>query len=880
MWKRARKIDSAASTAVSASSGSAGRGGGRGRGRGGIKRRAADQPDGQPTPKKSARLMDDIQLLETGDMAPAPSKGLLASAAEVDSPVEGTPGDEDSVPASPEPLNLFNGVSSSAYNRAQGKLSAREKSPPLPKNIAEADEYGVRIYNQRLTMREKATNSRIIAPHVFRFNDWETGFRDSSNDSSKGHTRTKRGKYLDTPNSNGMHFDHWCNGYDYSSTNPSDFDENLVRKHGVHPKYGIFLPTSTNDNEAPDPCVMPGKPKVFIANPSGRISHASRSFMTTINQRRVEDAPFRLKLSTSMRRFCKIADIEAEDLSISEYLPTEEEMRSKSLGTAQQELASRPSDEIPEADVESEKVPTPRESTPKPESLRAALSAVSYAALMLEAEDANRAAPPPPPKPKPAARYDAIRDIFNDVKPAAPPPVEDTRKGLGLSVLAELCNVAPRPPTPERPALQPASSAVAESSVRTGAPPHEHRIPLSVDTRTSRPASQRDMALGPSTSLGLYGPTSSVLGAGSEKARYPSPRDSISTYGAQTSHDYKTHPPPSVHDLGAYAPQSAYPTTDSRDNPMSSSRAYESPYSHRRLSGYMPDVPPYNRPYWAAQPPPPPPSSSVGPTYPAPPLPPQQSRMPFSQNASAEPLPPLRPPRSRNSLQDDSLLDPSLRSSASTGAGGYYSAGPSRPFHTSRPYPSSEGQSSLRLTSVERMAPGMQLGAPGSGQHPPQRSARSPVLAPGPSSGYMASPPPQSYPPTNPMLSPTFTNPPLMSSQMGQLGQLGPSAQSPPGTPQGPPSSIRRHQSTPSGSSDAGSAKYRKLQPAPIPAHRTWSSKQELKTIPYDHKETGSVAALPQSGPTQIRGWNVNSHKKRSKSDKQADQGSERDESR
>ncbi|KAJ3472330.1 hypothetical protein NLG97_g11081 [Lecanicillium saksenae] len=97
--------------------------------------------------------------------------------------------------------------------------------------------------------------------------------------------------------------------------------------------------------------------------------------------------------------------------------------------------------------------------------------------------------------------------------------------------------------------------------------------------------------------------------------------------------------------------------------------------------------------------------------------------------------------------------------------------------------------------------------------------------------------------------------------------------QSPPGTPQGPHSGIHRHRSTPSGSSDAGSNKYRKLQPAPVPAHRNWANKPELKTIPYDHKETGSSAALPSSGPTQIRGWNVNQPRKRSKAEKQERSG-------
>jgi hypothetical protein len=220
--------------------------------------------------------------------------------------------------------------------------------------------------------------------------------------------------------------------------------------------------------------------------------------------------------------------------------------------------------------------------------------------------------------------------------------------------------------------------------------------------------------------------------------------------------------------------------------------------------------------------------------------------MPFSHNANAEPLPPLRPPRGRaQPVQDDMMRDPMMRPGVHS-MGNYYAPGPSRSYHHG--YPAQEPP----------LAPMQQLG--------PER------ILPNPQQ-------PQSYMgPSGPgygsqILSPTFGNPQPMS---------GPMAQSPPGTPQGLHSSMHRHRSTPSGSSDAGSGKYRKLQPAPVPAHRAWSNKPELKTIPYDHKETGSSAALPSSGPTQIRGWNVNQPRKRSKADKQdrADTGNDRDDSR
>ena len=216
--------------------------------------------------------------------------------------------------------------------------------------------------------------------------------------------------------------------------------------------------------------------------------------------------------------------------------------------------------------------------------------------------------------------------------------------------------------------------------------------------------------------------------------------------------------------------------------------------------------------------------------------------MSFSQAANNDPLPPLRPPRRNQSLPDEPMHD----SHRSTMHGSlYYPPGPSRSYHRGG-FPT-DPVAPLQPMSSDRILPNPQQG----GQ------------------GYMGSPPP-GYAPQ--IMSPTFGNPPGLPGQM---------AQSPPDTPQGGPGGIHRHRSTPSGSSDAGSNKYRKLQPAPVPAHRNWANKPELKTIPYDHKETGSSAALPSSGPTQIRGWNVNQPRKRSKAEKQERaEAAERDDSR
>lgn len=740
-------------------------------------------------------------------MAPAPAKGLLASAAEAEAHPNGV-AEEESVPASPEPASLTNGTGAAA--RDPSKLHAREKSPPLPKNVGEPDEYGIRLYNQR-GPREKILTSRFMAPPVFTFNDFEIGFSDSYNDSSKGHTRAKRGKYLDTPNNTGWHFDHWGGGYDYSSMDPAELDQELVERHGLHPKYGIFLPTSKNDFIEGDPYKMPGKPVVFIATPSGRISYASRSMIPTINHMRSEDAPFRLKFGASLRRFCKMADLEEEDLSVSDYLPSFAEWKKKSLGTAAKEMKKRP---VVDIGSDTDEEPKPEEVEEVVDSGISAMSVLTYASAYVTAQETA--------KPASSVRYDAIRNVFkNDEKPPAAPPC------LSLSTLAEVCHVEAR--------LGDGSSIALESDQKS--PVKNEEVPQN-NTFAQLPPSQRVEHQSPysgySSRERAY-PQPPSSGTLPESSPYP-PVDR--TLPPPAPMDYKSHypPPPGPisQDHGYY-----YPPQDPREAMPAGYPADH--YGHRRLSGYGNDAPPppqsYSRgPYWQQSPSAPSPAMPQQPHYGAPPPPP--SRLSFSQ--ANDPLPPLRPPRRNPSLPDEPMHD----SRSNIHSGIYYPPGPSRSYHRSG-YPT-EPMGQMHPLPGERMLPNPQ----------------------GP--GYMGSPPP-GY--GHQALSPTFGNP----------GLPGPHGQSPPGTPQGPHSGIHRHRSTPSGSSDAGSNKYRKLQPAPVPAHRNWANKPELKTIPYDHKETGSSAALPSSGPTQIRGWNVNQPRKRSKAEKQEraePNSNERDDSR
>ncbi|KAG6025158.1 hypothetical protein E4U41_001598 [Claviceps citrina] len=937
MWRKHRQVEAAAAAPKESTSAPT-RGRGRGRGAAGVKRRAVDQPEGQTTPKRSARNVDDSQLLAPVSMAPAPMKGLLASAANVDQVPEAANGEEESVPASPE-APLVNGSAgiASGPSRVQSRKLAREKSPQLPKNIGEPDDYGVRTYNQRPSMREKSTNNRILAPRPFLFDEWDIGFKDSSNDSTKGHTRAKRGKYLDTPNSNGIHFDHWCNGYDYSVTTPDDFDQALVKKHGLHPTFGIFLPSSRNEQEPPSPYVMPGRPHVFIANPSGRESHASRSFQSTANERRFREQPLRMKMKANMRRFCKVANVDPKDLSLADFVEPDEKLKSKSLGIAERELNSRPrrateitleveqqkaaveearetekdieednnanehekdegedrEEEVAEEVVvdkeeakakavesatkelepEQQQQQQPQQQQPQQQQQQQQLpqfaviltpmTVLTYASAYVAAHEVTPAAPAPAPAPKPP-RYDAIRDVFTDSKPDPPRAAESG--SMNLNILAALCNVESRGPGSAGKTEPPWNSTAptrAEPERRMGM--RHEQLPPAVSTNHASRSSRPSLDPPP---LFMHGqadrmpppPPPPPSGALPERQGYPvpvpphleykpsaaPPPPSLSTPG-RSGYYHLPPPPPPPPPAPAAVHSSAYPPDP---------RPIDPSYNPRRLSAYGADASqqsPYSRLYWPQQQQPLPstlplaeavPSSRHAYPHPPPPLT-SGSRMSFSQSSSsAEPLPPLRPPRGRTqSVPEEPCYDAnrSMRSS-------YYPPPPPRPYHRATYFiPESHQAQPLPPLSGDRLLPNPQQG----------------------NLSYMGSPPSGSY--VSQTMSPTLGNP---------SGLHGSMMQSPPGTPHGlPTGSAHRHRSTPSGSSDAGCNKYRKLQPAPVPAHRAWSNKPELKTIPYDHKETGASAALPSSGPTQIRGWNVNQHRKRSKQEK-GDSSNDRDESR
>ncbi|PHH83739.1 hypothetical protein CDD82_3813 [Ophiocordyceps australis] len=624
---------------------------------------------------------------------------------------------------------------------------------------------------------------------------------------------------------------------DYTSLPKDELAQDLMARHALHPQYGFFLSTSSNESQAASPYVMPGNPVVYIAKPSGRTVHSSRSFMETSNKHSVEELPMRRKMGKLLRTLCAKHGVSSDKVRVDDVVEPIERLRAKSLGVAQKEPKVQPLDEEATGpDYTSQETnDAPDESV---DDAGSGLSTLALAVALTEAEASSCAAPTAAN----TIQYDAIRDVFMTSKLSTTP---EPSSELGLHVLAEVSNIKPRAPGGYG---QDVSKAPLMTSHDETTAHGEIDGPNVVDDRlASRHEYASSSTLWPHSSQRSFGHLEQPMVVPQTPNSEPSGYAMQSDHGMHHMHPQDRldeyhgvqQPPPSIHDRNGYY-HSSYPPLDPRDMHMTPGRPADGAMGHAPMTAYggeaQPPPPTYTygqHSYWCSPSAPMPPVTGVTHHhYPPPPPPPpatlSHSRMPFSQNASAEPLPPLRPSRRRTqSAVDDGGHDAMMRQSVSSAGSGFY--GPA-PLHA---YPGAYG---------EPVPP-----PPPSAAHPPPPPTHPPQpMAPDrmmhkfvhhhPPHGFMSSTPQPGF--TQHAISPTFRNAHPMTGQMA-----------PAETPPGP---LPRMAST----GDAANIKYRKLQPAPVPAHRAWSSKPELKTIFYDHKETGAVAALPNSGPTQIRGWN------------------------
>ncbi|KAF3769650.1 hypothetical protein M406DRAFT_325141 [Cryphonectria parasitica EP155] len=429
------------------------------------KRKAANQLEDANHPKRPVSALDG----QAAAAIPRHIGGLLSAVAPdepVSQPPSPSPVDDNGDAASPqanEPTAAARGrkrkrlleaspvpmAASMAMGDGAEESEAEEDEamPPLPNGAGEPDEYGVRLINKRARINDMP-NNRIMTPPLYEYESHEIGFRDSTNDKSRGATKAKRRKFLNQPNAGAMFFDRNNSSYDATRYADGDLDQDTIAKHNIHPKYGLFMEGSVNDSEPARPYQSGWMPTVFVSD-DGKVQHTSRS----IRAAKAEEAYVKLTMQNMMRRH-----MEQEDISEDDLMDRETRQLMKERDEKRREL-ERQEDEA--QDVHDQQV------------------AAHNVALLLDAAAASEAqelqktktqsVSPALSRPSTMSRpYDAIRDVFagSDLPPAAAstinaPRFEDATK---LMALADLAALEPR--TEALPMQIPADAAAQEPRQR------------------------------------------------------------------------------------------------------------------------------------------------------------------------------------------------------------------------------------------------------------------------------------------------------------------------------------------------------------------------------------------------------------------------------
>ncbi|KAL1894695.1 hypothetical protein Sste5346_005668 [Sporothrix stenoceras] len=836
---------------------------------------------------------DDEVEAETrgGSKMPSPSPALAEEEDEMlDEDENGTPLDDD--------------------DESNTHLRPSERLPPLPNGASEPDAFGVRLINKRRTANFDVYN-RILVPALFDFEPHEIGFRDSTNDKSRGATKIKRGRFLDTPNSNTMHFDRSLWQFDATTYEEGELDEELIKKHNLHPKFGLVLRTSTNDEEPPNERVSGMNPVVFYT-PRGRTFNSSRS----IRIARLEDGAV-----TASKRPAVVAAVdqfaEKEGVAPADIAPAEdvlETFRQEKLKLwlgprrvtrdETEELEERIEEmadaDYPMEDDEDHKVTvfppqTPdrssrfvEEDTPvgtatasvedeeqtaaNAEAAKAFFGTLLDAAAAVDTDAAEGAARPQtsddvvsqvsqasPPAPRRAASrpFDPIRDIFMDA-PAAPADdsASDRRRAGSTDYF---------PQATSAPSIADASNLLYMANIALDqefAQPYQQQPPPPPTSSMQYPP-----ARGPAPYD--YPPTN----MGPNNGYPPPPPRRMSMDPPQTYHSHQQPPPPPPHN--ATPPQQPQNLLDPRlfgEAPPAQQPLPPPPSNRDASNGYS------NGPYYQGPPPPPPSSAYMHPGH----------------HQSGSSYPPPGPPA-------DPYGPPPPPSAA-------YGAPPSRgnsQYYTSPPPPQHQQPPPPMMRSYDT-------------RYPPREGS----LPPPPSSYGQQSLPPmmsqQQQPPA-----PSHGNPPSPQMYAGQpppppaYTRGGSREYQPPHHHQqheyassvenGPPSN-GDYPPGPESNGSNGNNKYRKLEPAPMmtssrsnewpaggeherdgnrdsvassnghgsdgrplgasseePAYAAPSTGKEFRTVPYDYEKIKDYTAHeppPSQGPKAIRGWAHNSLKR------------------
>ncbi|KAH6671509.1 hypothetical protein F5X68DRAFT_42740 [Plectosphaerella plurivora] len=449
--------------------------------KGPVKRRGKDQQDSQNASRKNASSAG-----ESFSASIAPAKHVQSMMSAQPTAIEP---EEPSNESTPVP---------------EGNLPPRGREPALPTHASEPDAYGVRTVNKPMPKGEEKSgpSNRFVIPNFMNFEPHEIGFRDSTNERTRGATVAKRGKYYETNDSSTLHLDPMVARHHAGLLIESDFDEELVQRHQVHPRYGFFLPRSKNDAEPPKDVVSGDKPTVFLT-PDGRTIHASRTIQRHRTAEENMEAERQRAMRVALAKVCDDNEITEEDIDtpeLQDLRAIRDAMNEKRLT----EYRSKMSTPAAPEESTSESI-SPASATETPEQSRGLLTLLD---AMTMPPNASTPVPTPayaPPVITPARAvtrsYDAIRDMLVEHEATEPAPTRPAEDTTALDALANVMlsqpkhsfydNLYPEPPVTRRmslglnrihdepmplppavdPALQPFGMPVDNSSLRSTALP-------------------------------------------------------------------------------------------------------------------------------------------------------------------------------------------------------------------------------------------------------------------------------------------------------------------------------------------------------------------------------------------------------------------------
>lgn len=336
------------------------------------------------------------------------------------------------------------------------KVSADGDQAYLPAAASDPDEYGVRLISRRRPVTVENYN-RLMLPCLFEYEDHEIGFRDSFNDRTR-YKSTRLPQFFNQPNSFAFFVDRMISSVDIGNYVDGDLSDELIKKHGLHPKYGLFLKTSRNEAEPPLPRVSGDRPTVFIG-PTGETLHASRTIARSRLDAYNEDQELKSSLAKVLAIFRDREAIAHRDLGATALdkeahrnamlkgrdhpLPSPGYLCASRSPTPQrpEQTTAAPDGDLhdgEQAQGDDVEEPEAEDTTSHEDALAALLDAVNNAS-----DEETRAAAAAQSR---RTRFDPVRDVLSSPEPApvAKAPTPNPDDFTKLCIMADVASEAPR----------------------------------------------------------------------------------------------------------------------------------------------------------------------------------------------------------------------------------------------------------------------------------------------------------------------------------------------------------------------------------------------------------------------------------------------------